>query len=139
MRLAAALLRAPLVIGAFALPVVAQTILGPAVAGPPAPSHEIVERPVGGFVMTGITLTAAQQARVRAIHARYAAARDSLVGDDDDEQPVVPDSALRARLVENIDRMIAEERLVLTPAQRARFDRNVAQVHARRRELLRQP
>ena len=93
-------------------------------------------RPVGGFVMTGITLTAAQQARVRAINARYAAERDSIVGDD--EQPAA-DSATRARLVENIDRMMAEERLVLTPAQRARFDRNVATVQARRRELTRHP
>ena len=134
MRIAAAVLRASLVIGAFTLPVVAQTLLVPAAASAPAPSHELVVRPVGGFVMTGITLSAKQQARVRAINARYAAERDSIVGDD--EQPAA-DSATRARLVENIDRMMAEERLVLTPAQRARFDRNVATVQARRRELTR--
>jgi len=134
MRIAAAVLRASLVIGAFTLPVVAQTLLVPAAASAPAPSHELVVRPVGGFVMTGITLSAKQQARVRAINARYAAERDSIVGDD--EQPAA-DSVTRARLVENIDRMMAEERLVLTPAQRARFDRNVATVQARRRELTR--
>ena len=136
MRIAAAVLRASLVIGAFTLPVVAQTLLVPAAASAPAPSHELVVRPVGGFVMTGITLSAKQQARVRAINARYAAERDSIVGDD--EQPAA-DSVTRARLVENIDRMMAEERLVLTPAQRARFDRNVATVQARRRELTRHP
>ena len=136
MRIAAAVLRASLVIGAFTLPVVAQTLLVPAAASAPAPSHEVVVRPVGGFVMTGITLSAQQQTRVRAINARYAAERDSIVGDD--EQPAA-DSATRARLVENIDRMMAEERLVLTPAQRARFDRNVATVQARRRELTRHP
>jgi hypothetical protein len=84
--------------------------------------------------MTGIALTPAQQARVRAINARYAAARDSIVGGDD--RPAA-DSATRARLVENIDQLIAEERLVLTPAQRARFDRNVAAVQARRWALVR--
>lgn len=134
MRIAAAVLRASLVIGAFALPVVAQSILAPASTAPP-PSHEVIERPVGGFVMTGISLTPAQTARVRAINARYAAARDSIVGGD--EQPVGADPTMRARLVENIDRMIAEERLVLTAAQRARFDRNVAEILARRRELQR--
>ena len=136
MRIAAAVLRASLVIGAFTLPVVAQTLLVPAAASAPAPSHEVVVRPVGGFVMTGITLSAQQQTRVRAINARYAAERDSIVGAD--EQPAAV-SATRARLVENIDRMMAEERLVLTPAQRARFDRNVATVQARRRELTRHP
>jgi len=134
MRIAAAVLRASLVIGAFTLPVVAQTLLVPAAASAPAPSHELVVRPVGGFVMTGITLSAKQQARVRAINARYAAERDSIVGDD--EQPAA-DSVTRARLVENIDRMMAEERLVLTPAQRSRFDRNVAAIQARRQALMR--
>ena len=133
MRIAATVLRATLVIGAFTLPVVAQTILTPAATAPP-PSHEAIVRPVGGFVMTGITLTPAQQARVRDIGARYAAARDAIVGDE--AQPSA-DSLTRARLVENIDRMMAEERLVLTPAQRARFDRNVAAVQARRRALIR--
>ena len=137
MRIAAAVLRASLVIGAFTLPVVAQTLLVPAAASAPAPSHEVVVRPVGGFVMTGITLSARQQTRVREINARYAAERDSIVGDD--EQPVGADPTVRTRLVENIDRMMAEERLVLTPAQRARFDRNVATVQARRRELTRHP
>ena len=133
MRIAATVLRATLVIGAFTLPVVAQTILAPA-STTPSPSHEIVVRPVGGFVMTGITLTPRQQTRVRDINERYAAARDSIIGDD--EQPAA-DSVTRARLVANIDQMMAEERLVLTPAQRARFDRNVAAVQARRRALVR--
>ncbi|MGZ8457036.1 MAG: hypothetical protein ACXWZ4_10600 [Gemmatirosa sp.] len=133
MRIAVALLRVSLVIGACALPVVAQTLLVPAAA--PAPSSELLLRPAGGLVMTGITLTHAQQVRVRAINLRYAAERDSLVAAE--PPPAGGDSAMRTLLVRNIDHLIAEERLVLTPAQRAQFDRNVADIRARRRELVR--
>jgi Spy/CpxP family protein refolding chaperone len=131
MRLVVALLRASLVIGAVSLPVVAQTLLVPTAAAPP--SSEPVLRPAGGLVMTGITLTHAQQLRIRAINARYAAERDSLAAVESADA----DSTIRTLLVRNIDRLIAEERLVLTPAQRAQFDRNVADIRARRRELTR--
>lgn len=131
MRIVAALLRASLVIGAASLPVLAQTLLVPAAA--PPRSSEPVLRPTGGLVVTGITLTHAQQVRIREINARYAAERDSLVA----AEPADGDSTIRALLVRNIDHLIAEERLVLTPAQRAQFDRNVADIRARRRELTR--
>ena len=127
MRLATTLLRATLATGALALPLAVYTVT----ARPAQATSEVV-RPVGGFVMTNVPLTASQAARVRQINHRYAAERRALsVG----AGPRAADPAMTAALFRNVDAMIAEERALLTPAQRVPFDRNVAQILARRRAL----
>lgn len=110
-----------------ARPLVAQ----PAVAATPVSTASAAGRPTGGFVMTGLALTAEQRERVREINLRYAGMRWALTGHD--PMRAARDPELRARLHRNIEAMLAEERRVLTPAQRARFDRNVAEVQASRR------
>ena len=78
--------------------------------------------------MQGVALTPAQKARVREINRRYYDERTAMT------KPLAghgaDDPAVRAKLNANIDRMIAEERAVLTPAQQVRFDKNVAAIHA---------
>ena len=127
MRTAAVLLRAALTAGALALPLAVYTVT----ARPARATSEVV-RPVGGFVMTDVPLTASQEARVREINRRYAAERRTIAGRDSTR---AADPALTTALFRNVDAMIAEERALLTPAQRVPFDRNVARILTRRRAL----
>ena len=125
MRLATALLRATLTAGALALPLAVYTVT----ARPARATSEVV-RPVGGFVMTDVPLTESQQAQVQRINLRYAAERRAITGRDGSR---ATDPAVTAALFRSVDAMIAEERALLTPAQRVPFDRNVARIVARRR------
>lgn len=84
--------------------------------------------PIGGFVMQGVALTPAQKARVRELNRRYYDERTAMTKQLAGHS--AGDSAVRAKLDANIDRMMAEERAVLTPAQQLRFDKNVAAIHA---------
>ena len=125
MRLATVLLRAALAAGALALPLAVYTVT----ARPARATSEVV-RPVGGFVMTDVPLTESQQAQVQRINLRFAAERRAITGRDGSR---ATDPAVTAALFRSVDAMIAEERALLTPAQRVPFDRNVARIVARRR------
>ena len=127
MRIAAALLRAALTAGALALPVAVYTV-----TARPARATSELAHPVGGFVMIDVPLTESQQAQVRQINRRYAAERRTIARPDSSR---AADPAMTAALFRSVDGMIAEERALLTPAQRVPFDRNVARIHARRRAL----
>jgi hypothetical protein len=93
----------------------------------PRPAPRADAAPVGGFAMKGITLTPGQQVLVREIDARYLAERATITAGDP-RRATRP--AVRAALFRSIDRMLAEEREVLTAAQRRRFDENVEAIHA---------
>jgi Spy/CpxP family protein refolding chaperone len=86
----------------------------------------------GGFaarrmqrLLQGITLTAAQQAKVDSITARYQPQLPAFTPGS------VPDSATRAKMREVYDHQDAEIRAALTPDQQKVWDANVAQMRAR--------
>jgi hypothetical protein len=101
-----------------------------AAQAPAAPASATVRparAPVGGFVMQGIALTPGQEVLVRAINRRFYAERQAITRGDPRR---ATEPAVREELFRSIDRMLAEEREVLTAAQRPQFDRNVAGIHA---------
>jgi hypothetical protein len=83
--------------------------------------------------MKGVARTEAQQVRVREIQRRTNEERRALVA----AAPArgVADPVVRAKSFALTDRMLAEERALLTPAQRVRFEKNVAEIHASRANL----
>lgn len=83
---------------------------------------------MGMQMMRGIELTDAQRERVRAIHQRHLAERDSLRAR---YGGAAPDSASVAAYRALTDRQHAEMRAILTPAQQQQFDRNVAKARDR--------
>jgi len=72
------------------------------------------------MLLTGITLTPVEQARMDSIQAAYWARMPARV------PGVTPDSATRARRRELGRKMDADMRAVLTPAQQAIWDKNYA-------------
>jgi Spy/CpxP family protein refolding chaperone len=86
----------------------------------------------GGFaarrmqrLLQGITLTAAQQAKVDSITARYAAQMPAFT------PGAPPDSATRAKMRDLYQKQDAEIRALLTADQQKVFDTNVDQMRAR--------
>jgi Spy/CpxP family protein refolding chaperone len=86
----------------------------------------------GGFaarrmqrLLQGITLTAAQQAKIDSITARYQPQLPAVTSG------TFPDSATRAKMRAVYDRQDAEIRAVLTADQQKVWDDNLAQMRAR--------
>lgn len=120
----------------------------------PAPAHSpahaaTASRPHGGHgrMMKELGLTADQQARMKAIHAKYApqmkSARDAAKPDFDAMKAArthgdtVAMRAARAKLQSDMaptqtvrEQEMAEMRAVLTPAQQQKFDTHQAQMKA---------
>ncbi|HEX7980907.1 MAG TPA: Spy/CpxP family protein refolding chaperone [Gemmatimonadaceae bacterium] len=110
-------------------------IAGAQNAAPPAPSQQ--GGPGGGRggmnrTLNGIELTDAQKAKVAEIQAKYQpemqAIRESMQGGGDRAEAFQKMSALR-------DKMSPEIRAVLTPAQQAIYDKNVADQKARMEQM----
>lgn len=110
-------------------------IAGAQNAAPPAPTQQ--GGPGGGRggfnrTMTGIELTDAQKAKVADIQAKYQpeiqAVRESMQGGGDRAEAFQKMQALR-------DKMAPEIRAVLTPAQQAIYDKNVAEQKARMEQM----
>jgi Spy/CpxP family protein refolding chaperone len=83
-----------------------------------------------GRLITGITLTEAQQAKVTEIQAKYApqltAAREGAAGD----------RAAMFKAMQGInDKMYPEIRAVLTPEQQTIFDKNIEERKARMQQM----
>ena len=122
-RAPATLLRTCVTLAALTAPAIAQSPAGAARV-----TADTLGPPVGGFVMQGIALTPTQKLQVRAINQRYYDARVALTRD-------VPhhgagDADVRAKVRQNLEDMMREERAVLTDGQHARFDRNVAAIRS---------
>lgn len=111
-------LRACIALLAFAAPLAAQT----------PGSGDTQARAVGGFVMQGIALTSSQQRQVRVINQRYYEARVALTRSAPGHG--ASDPVVQAKLRQNLEEMLREERAVLSPHQHTRFDENVAQARA---------
>jgi Spy/CpxP family protein refolding chaperone len=107
-------------------------------------------RTPGGFLLRDITLTEAQQTRVKALQQQFAEQRRQLVGDRQTRraqqgatgQSQRPDSATRAarraereamrgKMQQLTERQVADLRAVLTPAQQPTFDKNAATMKQR--------
>lgn len=73
-------------------------------------------------LMTGITLTAPQADSVKAINTRFAEEMKGAMGGSD----------MRAKMTELRTKQQADLRAVLTPAQQAVFDKNVADMEKAR-------
>ena len=104
--------------------------------------------PVNGL-LKDITLTDAQQTRVRELRQQFAEQRRQLIGDRKGTRPQGdrqaqqrPDSATRAawraereamrgKMQQLMERQVADLRAVLTPAQQSTFDRNVGEMKQR--------
>lgn len=79
-------------------------------------------------LMRGIELTDAQKTQLKALHQRQLAERDSVRDARGGERP---DSAGRAAMLAMAERHHSAMRAILTPAQQATFDRNVAEMRER--------
>jgi len=110
-------------------------IAGAQNAAPPAPSQQ--GGPGGGRggfnrTLNGIELTDAQKTKVNEIQAKYQpemqAIRESMQNGGDRAEAFQKMSALR-------DKMSPEIRAVLTPAQQAIYDKNVAEQKARMEQM----
>ena len=110
-------------------------IAGAQNAAPPAPTQQ--GGPGGGRggfnrTLTGIELTDAQKTKVADIQAKYQpeiqAVRESMQGGGDRAEAFQKMQALR-------DKMAPEIRAVLTPAQQAIYDKNVAEQKARMEQM----
>ena len=110
-------------------------IAGAQNAAPPAPSQQ--GGPGGGRggfnrTLNGIELTDAQKAKVNEIQTKYQpemqAIRESMQNGGDRAEAFQKMSALR-------DKMSPEIRAVLTPAQQAIYDKNVAEQKARMEQM----
>lgn len=80
----------------------------------------------------GITLTAAQQARVDSIHAAFRSERRGPRG----QRARRPDSAAMAQRPQRMQAQRAALRAVLTGEQQVTFDRNVQRLDERMRERM---
>jgi Spy/CpxP family protein refolding chaperone len=107
------------VIGALALAVSPALAQNPP-EGPGGPGRRME------LLLHGITLTAAQQAKVDSIRARYRADMPAIT------PGARPDSATREQMREHFRRIADEVRAVLTPDQQKVWDQNVAELRARR-------
>jgi Spy/CpxP family protein refolding chaperone len=109
-------------------------IAGAQNAAPPAPSQQGGQGSGRGFnrTLNGIELTDAQKAKVAEIQAKYQpemqAIRESMQGGGDRAEAFKKMSELR-------DKMSPEIRAVLTPAQQAIYDKNVAEQKARMEQM----
>jgi len=109
-------------------------IAGAQNAAPPAPSQQggpgMGRR--GNQTLNGIELTDAQKAKVAEIQAKYQpdmqSIRESMQNGGDRAEAFQKMSALR-------DKMTPEIRAVLTPAQQAIYDKNVAEQKARMEQM----
>jgi len=108
-------------------------IAGAQNAAPPAPTQQ--GGPGGRGMRTtlnGIELTDAQKAKVNEIQAKYQpdmqAIRESMQNGGDRADAFQKMSALR-------DKMTPEIRAVLTPAQQAIYDKNIAEQKARMEQM----
>lgn len=102
-----------------------------AVAQDPQPQGQGQGRGMGGnrgmaMLMQGITLTAEQQVQVDSIAAKYQAQRQALMADQTLDQ-----DARRAKGRELMGKQQEEIKAVLTPEQKAVFEKNVADMQAR--------
>ena len=87
-----------------------------------------------GGLFRDIELTDAQKEQIKAIHERYRPQMQALRPERRQargDSAVRPDSAKRAQARELMTRQHADVRAVLTPAQQATFDRNVATMKER--------
>ncbi|HEX4600842.1 MAG TPA: hypothetical protein VH116_05565 [Gemmatimonadales bacterium] len=80
------------------------------------------------MLLKGITLTPAQHARIDSIRVRYQGQMPAFT------PGTPPDSATREKMRELFQRHNVEIRAVLTPDQQKVWDRNLAEMRARRRE-----
>jgi Spy/CpxP family protein refolding chaperone len=109
-------------------------IAGAQNAAPPAPSQQGGQGGGRGFnrTLNGIELTDVQKAKVAEIQAKYQpemqAIRESMQGGGDRAEAFKKMSELR-------DKMSPEIRAVLTPAQQAIYDKNVAEQKARMEQM----
>jgi Spy/CpxP family protein refolding chaperone len=110
-------------------------IAGAQNAAPPAPTQQ--GGPGGGRggfnrTLNGIELTDAQKSKVAEIQAKYQpdmqAVRESMQGGGDRAEAFTKMQALR-------DKMSPEIRAVLTPAQQAIYDKNLAEQKARMEQM----
>ncbi len=132
MRLSLAALRGGVVLGSLAVAaLVAMAVTEP--EPPPAPAAPRA-RLVGGFPMKGVPLSPDQEARVREIQRRFTAEQRALSLAS--PGGIVADSTSRAQRFANIDRMLDEQRTLLTAEQRVRYDQNVAEIHASREKVF---
>ena len=144
------LLGASAVLGAAPLtaqpPAAGANVRADAPAGPQAGAHGGYGRRgqgVGRAALRGITLTDAQRAQLRTVTERYRTQHQALreqargLGRPGQAAPGAarPDSAVRAAFQARVrdlrQRQLADVRAVLTPAQQATFDRNVAGLRPR--------
>jgi Spy/CpxP family protein refolding chaperone len=113
-----------------------------------AQEQRAARNPAAGL-LRGITLTDAQQTRVRELRQRFVEQRQQLMGDRPGRRPQAgrqarqrPDSATRAawraereatrgRMQQLAERQAADLRAVLTPAQQSTFDRNLTAMRQR--------
>lgn len=105
--------------------------------------HGRGERGAGRAALRGITLTDAQRTQLRTIAERYRPQHEALRqqaraqwgAGQGANGAARPDSATRAafrtRMRDLRQRQLADVRAVLTPAQQATFDRNVAELRTR--------
>lgn len=88
-----------------------------------------------GMLLRGLSLSTEQRARLKAIHTRYRDERRSMRGTGT-STGASTDSAGRAAFRSQAramhEREMADVRNLLTPAQQATFDRNVAEWRAQR-------
>jgi Spy/CpxP family protein refolding chaperone len=85
---------------------------------------------MGGMLLKDITLTDAQKAQVKTIREKYLPQQMEL---RKSAQAVggPPDAATRAKMVDLQTKQAAEIRAILTAAQQATFDKNLAEMKAR--------
>ena len=97
-------------------------------AGGPGRGGAMTQERMMTALLDGITLTADQQARVKAVRERFQprldSARVEMMAARRDGRQVAPERVQAVRALQTEQR--AALRTVLTPEQQARFDRNVA-------------
>ena len=90
-----------------------------------------------GFLLKGITLSAAQQAQLDSLHAQMRAQFEAGRGQREQGGQQMSDAdrqARRAQMEQRRDAMNARLRAILTPDQQKQFDKNVADMKARMQE-----
>lgn len=124
-------LGALLTIGGISL--AAQPPAGETQRAPHTAREERPARSPADRLLREITLTHAQRTRVHELQQQFAEQRRQLVGARRGTRPRVdreaqqrPREAMRGKLQQLTERQVADLRAVLTPAQHATFDRNVA-------------
>ena len=82
-----------------------------------------------GMLMQGITLTVEQQVKVDSINAHYGAQRQQMIRDT-----TIDDAARRGKIREIVTSQQNEIKAVLTAEQKAVYEKNAADMAARRRQ-----